>query len=168
MRSFDLYMTGAATKTNETRSLAKRPLDKAQRSEAREALKYPVVRFNRDQFECVARGFARAVEESRYVILACAILWDHVHMVIERHSGRTIERIIGHLKTRATQQLTLEGMNPMEQFSQSDGRYPSVWVQHGWNVFLDDDEGIRRAIEYDEENPIKLGLPRQEWSFVQR
>jgi hypothetical protein len=78
VRSFDLYLTGAATKTHETRSLARRPLDKGQRAEARAALKYPIVRFDAEQIECVARGFARAVEESNYVLRACAILPDHV------------------------------------------------------------------------------------------
>jgi REP element-mobilizing transposase RayT len=168
VRSFDLYLTGGATKTDETRSLARRPLDKAQRAEARAALSYPVVRFDMQQIRCIARGFARAVEEPGYIILACAILWDHVHMVVKRHQGRTIERIVGHLKTRATQQLTLEALNPMARFAQPDGRYPSVWVQHGWNVFLECDQDIERAIDYDVQNPIKMGLGRQEWSFVRR
>jgi hypothetical protein len=67
VRSFDLYLTGAATKTDETRSLARRPLDREQRDRARAALKYPLVRFDGRQIECVARGVARAVEESGYV-----------------------------------------------------------------------------------------------------
>ena len=167
VRSFDLYLTGAATKTDETRSLAKRPLDKAQRAEARAALKYPIVRFNHDQIQCIARGFARAVEESSYVLRACAILSDHVHAVVERYPGRTIEKIIGHLKARATQQLTSEGLNPMARFAGPDGRYPSVWVQHGWTVFLRTDDEIERAIEYDRNNPIKMGVAPQDWWFVQ-
>jgi hypothetical protein len=89
-------------------------------------------------------------------------------MVVKRCQGRTIERIIGHLKTRATQQLTLEGLNPMAAYAFDDGRCPSVWVQHGWNVFLNDDEEIERAIGYDERNSEKMGLPRQDWSFVTR
>jgi REP element-mobilizing transposase RayT len=103
------------------------------------------VRFNRQQIDCIARGFARAVEESSYVIHACAILWNHVHMVVARYPGRTIEKIIGHLKTRATQQLTSEGLNAMAQYVSEDGRCPSVWVQHGWNVFLNDQEEIDRG-----------------------
>jgi REP element-mobilizing transposase RayT len=168
VRSFELYVTGAATKTNETKSLAHRSLDWDQRNRARAALKYPVVRFNRAQIECVARGFARAVEESCYVILACAILWDHVHMIVERHPDRTIEKIIGHLKTRVTQQLTAEGLNPMTRFVEPDGRCPSVWVQHGWNLFLNTDEEIARSIDYDDRNPKKMGLPPQHWGFVRR
>jgi len=168
IRSFDLYLTGAATKTNETRSLARRPLDRAQRDRARAALTYPMVRFNREQIHCVARGFANAVAESGYVLLACAILQDHVHAVVERYAGRTIEKVIGHLKTRATQQLSAEGLNPMSQFTLDGGAHPSPWVQHGWNVFLNNDEEIERAIDYDNRNPIKQGLAPQHWGFVRR
>jgi REP element-mobilizing transposase RayT len=145
VRSFDLYLTGAATKTDETQSLARRPLDRVQRAEARAALRYPVVRLNVEQIECVARGFARAVEESNYVLLACAILQDHVHAVVDRYPNRTIETIIGHLKTRATQQRTADGLNPMARFPLEGGRYPSPWVQHGWNVFLNTNEEIESA-----------------------
>ena len=116
----------------------------------------------------MARGFARAVEESGYVVLAFAILWDHVHAVVERYPGRTIEKIIGHLKTRATQQLTAEGLNPMARFADESGRCPSVWVQHGWNVFLNEDDEIERSIDYDNRNPSKMGLSPQQWSFVRR
>jgi hypothetical protein len=42
-----------------------------------------------------------------------------------------------------------------------------VWVQHGWNVFLNNDEEIERAIEYDRNNPMKMGLAPQDWWFVQ-
>jgi REP element-mobilizing transposase RayT len=168
VRSFDLYLTGAATKTTETRSLAHRPLDREQRARARAAIEYPIVRFNRQQIENVARGFARAVAESGYVLLACAILPDHVHAVVDRYPGRTIEKIIGHLKTRATQQLTAEGLNPMAQFIREDGTHPSPWVQHGWNVFLNDDEEIERAIDYDNKNPVKMGWAPQHWGFVRR
>jgi hypothetical protein len=86
--------------------------------------------------------------------------------VVERHPGRTIEKIVGHLKTRATQQLTAEGLNPMSQFAEADGRCPSVWVQHGWNVFLNTDDEIARSIDYDNRNPTKMGLPPQHWDFV--
>jgi hypothetical protein len=33
---------------------------------------------------------------------------------------------------------------------------------------LNTDEEIARAIEYDEQNPIKVGLTPQNWSFVRR
>jgi hypothetical protein len=56
----------------------------------------------------------------------------------------------------------------MEQFADENGKIPSVWVQHGWNVYLNTDQEIERAVEYDEKNPMKSGLCPQTWSFVQR
>jgi hypothetical protein len=149
VRSFDLYLTEDATKVTDRRSLAKKPFDPNQRREARAALMYPIVRFSLPQIEVIARGIEHAVCESGYQLRSLAILYDHVHTVIMRHAGRNIERTVGHLKTRATQALTAAGMNPMTKFAKPDGSYPSVWVQHGWNVYLNSDEEIHRAIEYD-------------------
>jgi REP element-mobilizing transposase RayT len=52
----------------------------------------------------IARGFARAVAESGYLVFACSILPDHVHLVVQRHANLA-EQVIGHFKARATRQL---------------------------------------------------------------
>ena len=41
-----------------------------------------------------------------------------------------------------------------------------VWGEYGWNVFLDSEQDVRRAIQYVEQNPPKEHKPRQRWSFV--
>ena len=43
---------------------------------------------------------------------------------------------------------------------------PPVWGGPGWKVFLDASEEVRRTIKYVDDNPIKMRLPRQNWSFV--
>jgi hypothetical protein len=168
VRSWDLYLTGDPTKVTDRRSLAHQPFDPAQRRAARSALTYDPVRFSPGQIQIIAQGIERAVAESGYVLRSLAILFDHVHSVVMRYDGRTIEKIVGHLKTRATQALTAANLNPMVQFAAPGGRYPSVWAQHGWNVFLNDEEEIERAVDYDERNPMKMGLPSQHWGFVRR
>jgi hypothetical protein len=40
-------------------------------------------------------------------------------------------------------------------------------VRGGWHVFLDTPDRVIRAIEYVNNNPVKAGLKRQTWSFVQ-
>jgi hypothetical protein len=72
----------------------------------------------------------------------------------------------GYPTTLAAQALRDLGLNPMEQFADANGKIPSVWVQHGWNVYLNTAEEIERAVEYDQKNPMKSGLPPQRWSFV--
>jgi REP-associated tyrosine transposase len=86
-------------------------------------------------------------------------------MVVLRHE-RPAERIIAHLKTRATQQLLGENLHPFAQYRDAAGKVPPVWAHRGWKVFLDSVEDIKRAIRYVEENPMKEGKRKQTWSFV--
>ena len=108
------------------------------------ALRFEPVRFTGEQALSVARGFARAVAESAYVVVACSILLEHVHMVVQRHANLA-EKMIGHFKARATQQLIDDGLHPFVDYRRPDGRVPSVWARRGWKVFLDSVEDIERA-----------------------
>lgn len=130
------------------------------------ALKHPPVKFTGEQALAVARGFAEAIDESAYHIFACSILPEHVHLVIQRHE-RSVEKIIGHLKARATQQLVANGLHPFSHLKGPDGRFPSVWADRSWKVFLDTGGDIERAIRYVEENPMKEGKKAQHWSFAE-
>jgi hypothetical protein len=165
VRSWELLRFGPATKTSDRRSLARDAHDQPRRRAAKRALRYEPVKFTGLQALHVGRGIARAVAESGYRVLACSILQDHVHGVVERHTT-PFERIIGHFKARATQELLAAGLHPFAQERDACGRVPMVWVHRAWKVFLDDEVGIRRAVEYVEGNPAREGLPAQRWSFV--
>jgi len=99
---WELVRFGKATKVNVPWSLAAVEHDERLRLEAKRALKFPAVQFTGRQALAVAHGFKRACEEGGYAACACSIMPEHVHLVIARHE-RDIGRIIGHLKTRATQ-----------------------------------------------------------------
>jgi REP-associated tyrosine transposase len=157
MASWELFRYGPATKTRGRKSTAHRMHDHAERKEAKQALRYPPVEFTGVQAKRVAEGFAWEAEEGAYSIHACAVLPEHVHLVIGRHT-RDVRRIVAHLKARATRLLRSRG-----QWHQ-DGR--PVWGEHGWNVFLNDAEAVEDAIEYVEQNPVKEGKRLQRWSFV--
>ena len=165
VRRWELVRFGKATKVDTTRSVANVPHDRSLRRSAKHALKYPPVVFTGPQALSVSKGFARGVAESGYVIFACSILPEHVHMVVARHE-RKIERIVGHLKTRATQQLCTDGLRPLDRFARDACAPPSPWGRRGWHVYLDSAEGVLRAIRYVRGNPMKEGKPSQEWSFV--
>src|SRR5437588_1369414 len=107
VRSWELYWYGPATKVTTRRSLAHDSHDRELRQLQKTALRYEPVYLDEAQIGCVARGFERAVTESGYVMLACSILPEHVHMVVRRHRNRG-EQMIGHFKARATQQLLAE------------------------------------------------------------
>src|SRR5439155_6865041 len=94
--SWELYKFGAATKTHEKRSLAHDPHDVQLRRAAKQALKYPPVRFDEHQRQIIAQGFGEAIGEGGYQILAHCIGHDHSHSIAARHE-RTIEQIARHM-----------------------------------------------------------------------
>ena len=165
--SWELFRYGPATKVTTRKSVAHVPHDRKLRMEAKKALKDPPVTLNGVQARAVARGFAEAAEEGGYVILALAILPDHIHIVIARHS-RPISQIVAHLKGRATQQLLAEGIHPLRQFVDDAGRAPSPWARKYWKVFIDEDRWVGNAIGYVERNPEKEGKRQQRWSCVSK
>ena len=165
VRVWELLHFGHATKTDDRRSLAHSPHDRQRRLAAKGALRYPPVEFTGQQALHVAHGFAQAVQESSYHVYACSIMPKHVHLVAARHANPA-ERIAGHLKARAAQQLVEAHLHPFAAKKGTDGRFPSVWAHRRWKVFLDDGEDIARAIDYVNENPLKEGKKAQKWSFV--
>jgi REP element-mobilizing transposase RayT len=125
-------------------------------AEAEPWLQFPVIRFDPDQFAGIAGAFAESISDRRYTCYACAIMPDHVHMVIRKH--------------RDSAELMIENFqNDSRAYLQKNGVVPAqhpVWTLKGWHVFLDSSEDVRRCIRYVEGNPMKEGLPRQEWPFV--
>jgi REP element-mobilizing transposase RayT len=163
--AWELLRFGRATKTNQRQSLAHTPHDTSLRRAAKSALKYPAVEFTGLQARAIIRGFAQYIQTARLTVFACAILQDHVHLVIRRHHQR-VESIANQLKGSATRQLTAEGIHPLRAFPTSSGRFPKAFSRGEWKVFLDSPHDIRRAIAYVETNPIRDGFAAQRWGFV--
>jgi REP element-mobilizing transposase RayT len=156
--AWELLRFGAATKTTTRRSVAHATHDRLARAAAKSHLKHPPVVFTGEQARSIGVGFSHAIEESGYTVHACSIMPEHVHAVVMRHALPS-EKIMGHLKTRATQRLIADGY-------WSPGRSP--WSANGWSVYLNTPADVRRAIGYVEANPVKEGLPAQRWRFVRR
>lgn len=163
--AWELLRYGKATKVDTTQSVARAPHDRVKRQQAKRALKYPPVLLTGVQARAVARGFARAVNESGYPVHACSILDDHVHLVLSPHT-RSIEQIVRHLRGRATHRLRSENIHPLAPFARPDGSLPSIWSEGIWKVFCHDPDHVRCAIGYVERNPPREGKPPQHWSFV--
>ena len=104
----------------------------------------------------VADAFASVIESAPYTCYACAIMPDHVHLLIRKHR-HSAEEMIVNFQEASRSALPSKGLRPKDH---------PVWGGSGWKVFLDTPEDIRRTIRYVEENPTKLGMKRQSWSFV--
>ncbi|QEG37871.1 transposase [Bythopirellula goksoeyrii] len=160
--SWDLFRYGGkATKTTEACSVAAVPHDQEQRLATKRVLKRSPVRFNEQQILAVAEGFAEYSTRSGLVILACAILPDHAHLVFIEHR-LDAHRLVVQLKSAATRQLTKSGLHPFQR----ETTPPKCFARGEWDVFLDTVEEVERAIQYVQLNPEKEGLPRQNWDFV--
>jgi REP element-mobilizing transposase RayT len=152
---------GRATKTTETRSLAGRPHDHSRRRATKLVLKRPSVKLTGVQARAVAHGFANYADCSGLSIFACAVLPNHVHLVLGSFR-LSPEKLVIQLTGAATRELVRQQLHPF-----GDAARPAKCFARGeWTVYLDTEDDVRRAIRYVEENPVKEGLRRQAWSFV--
>ncbi len=165
VRRYELLQFGDATKIETHRSVAHHSHDIEQRMAAKAALMYPPVVFTGIQARCIIKGFRYRIERSGIPVYACVIMPDHAHLVLGRFRYK-VEQMTNLLKGAATQQLTRDGLHPLSAFRTKQGGLPSPWSVGYWAVYLDSHEDVARSIRYDENNPVRAGLPAQKWSFV--
>ena len=167
--AWDLFHAGGKAtkdKVTERRSYAADPHDRARRLATKAELLRPPVRFSGVQARAVGRGFGAHVESSGLRVWACAIMPDHVHLVVGRFKMR-IEQLSIQLKKAATLKLVEEGIHPFQHLKPVDGPPPKCFAVREWKGYLDPDD-VPRCVEYVEQNPVKGGLRSQVgvWPFV--
>ncbi len=138
------------------RNQPKRQVVRAFYAEAEPRLQYSIIRFRPDQFAEIAVALGETISDRHYTCYVCAILPDHVHLVIRKHRD-SAEQMIENFQNESRRWLQSNGVVPTDH---------PVWTLKGWHAFLDSPEAIRRCIHYVERNPMKEGLPRQEWQFI--
>jgi REP element-mobilizing transposase RayT len=129
---------------------------KAFYEEAEERLLYDVIRFDTQQFALIAEAFGDAIRERQYTCYACAIMPDHVHMVIRRHRDKAEEMIDNQQSASRLRLIEAREISPLHP----------VWTLNGCKRFLGTAQHVRTAIRYVANNPLKIGLPAQTWPFV--
>src|SRR5215217_6711632 len=104
----------------------------------------------------IVKSSHEVIRQQGYTCYACAIMTDHIHLVIRKHR-HLAEQMITHFQ-RASRDaaILLKRRHP---------EHP-VWGGPGWKVFLDTPQDIQRTIKYVEDNPIKARLPAQSYEFV--
>jgi REP element-mobilizing transposase RayT len=163
--SWELFRYGEATKTDTRRSVAGKPHDRQLREDAKAGLKYPPVVFSDAQIQTISDGIAESAHKGGLTIWACAILPDHVHLVVARHKCKA-EMIMNLTKGACSKKLLAAELHPFKHYQGTHASTPSCWAAKGWNVFLDSAPDIVRSISYVERNPEKEGRPAQAWPFV--
>jgi REP element-mobilizing transposase RayT len=125
--------------------------------QAKDALRFSIIPLDEIARSIVAESFAKTIERERLTCWACAIMPDHVHILIRKHR-LTFEEMMELLKDESASALRNAGLFLDEH---------PVWTAHGgWSVFADHPEDVRRTIAYIERNPDSYHLPRQSYEFV--
>ena len=122
---------------------------------AQDLLKFELRTFSPQEVPAIADSFESCLHDSGYTCYACAIMPDHVHVLIRKHKHRAEDMIrnLQEMSRLHLQQIGLRAGHP-------------VWGGPGWKVFLHHPDDVRRTIRYIQQNPVKAKLPLQHWGFV--
>jgi REP element-mobilizing transposase RayT len=125
--------------------------------QARDVLAHEVLTFDDDDIALVGNVLGQQIGERGYTCYACAVMPDHVHVLIWRHRDKA-EKMIEYFQ-EATRAALVEALR-------RGPRHP-VWADgRGWKGFLNTRGDFERDIGYIEDNPRKIGRPAQRWPFV--
>jgi REP element-mobilizing transposase RayT len=124
---------------------------------AKRVLAHAILAFDEAQVTIIADSFAKTIRERGYVCHACAIMPEHVHLLVSRHEDRA-ERMIAEFQEKSREALIAAGWRA--------GNHP-VWGGPGWKVFQSTPQQMQSTARYVEDNPRERGQPAQQWDFVQ-
>lgn len=119
-------------------------------------LKFSVVRFTARQIASIGLAFADTIHRHRYTCYACAIMPDHIHLVLRKHRDRA-ETMIASFQCESREALWTSRLVP---------NVHPLWTTGGWKSFLDSPDSVRGAIKYVQNNPAKADRQSQSWQFV--
>jgi hypothetical protein len=102
------------------------------------------------------RGLRHRDPRTGYTCYSCAIMPDHVHLLIRRHREKA-EQMIARLQAASRLALIAAERRPSEH---------PVWGGPGWKVFLNTRTDVERTDLHVRDNPRKAHRPAQEWAFV--
>lgn len=125
---------------------------------ARQVLQHELLRFSAAESQAIAVSFAEVIRQRNYTCYACAIMRDHVHILIHKHRD-IAETMIENLQKKSREAVLLLGGRAADH---------PVWGGPGWKVYLETCDDIVRTVRYIETNPRKDGLPPQVWPFVKK
>ena len=123
---------------------------------AEELLAHPRRIFNDEEALVIAKSFAKTIKNRVCTCYECAMMPDHVHILIRRHRDKA-EDMIGFFQDDSKAALIRAGRRPVNH---------PVWGGPGWKVFLNTREDMERIVKYIRNNPIKAGLKAQRWGFI--
>ncbi len=126
--------------------------------QASDVLRHPLLTFDADARTEIAISFADVIKNHQYTCYACAIMPDHVHILIRKHKHYAEDMIVNLKEASRVRLCSAKLRSP---------HHPTWTTGGGWKVFLDHPNEVRRTINYINRNPIEIRLPVQHWPFVE-
>jgi REP element-mobilizing transposase RayT len=124
---------------------------------SREVLEHTVRTLDDCDIDLVGDAIGTLIAEASYVCHACAVMPDHVHLLIRRHRDRA-EDMIAKFRNATKASLKKSGRWP--------ARHP-VWTGgNGWKTFVNSRRQFESEVEYIRKNPRKIGRAEKVWDFV--
>lgn len=95
--------------------------------DARFRLKFPLLELSSDDATQVAEAFAAVIARERYTCYACAIMPDHIHLLIRKHE-HSVELMIAHFQDARCLRLRTSGSrsNDHPVWGGPDGKFS--WI----------------------------------------
>ena len=126
--------------------------------QARAMLRHESLTFTDEQIAVVGASLGSVIRARDYTCYACAVMPEHVHMLLRRHRDKS-ETMIDQFQTATRNAIRECGAWPPDH---------PVWGGPGWKVFLNTRDDMYRIANYIDNNPRKAGRPAQAWEFVQK
>jgi REP element-mobilizing transposase RayT len=126
-------------------------------SKARDLLAHAVLTFDDEDIQLIGKTIGDQIVEHGYTCYACAVMPDHVHLLIRRHRDKA-EQMIQFFQAATRAALVEAGKRSPPHPVWTDGP--------GWKGFINTRGDFEREIEYIRKNPEKIGRSEQVWEFV--
>lgn len=123
---------------------------------AEPALEHPTIWFDESSRNVVGGAIGEAVRINEYTVWACAVLRNHLHLVVRTHRDDSLTML-----TKIAE-VTHDVLHTLSLVP--DGH--RVWADRPYKVYLRTRDEIVGRIRYVEENPVKERLSAQRWTFV--
>jgi REP element-mobilizing transposase RayT len=106
--------------------------------QVRDVLAHPLLPFDDDEIAIIAGALAQVIEERGYTCYACALMSEHVHLLIRRHRDKSEEMIEFFQRASRAALIAANKRSPTHP----------VWGGPGWKRFLNSREHFEQVVAY--------------------
>jgi hypothetical protein len=125
-------------------------------AQSKDHLKFKPRIFTANEVQIIAQTFAKAIADKRWVCHACAIMPEHVHVLMGRRLD-TAETMVETFQQQSRAALIDAGCFPPMH---------AVWTAGRRVIYKSSPPAMASCVEYIENNPREIGLPEQRWDYV--